>query len=388
MQRSIATTLPTVATSKPKQGEATALPVRRSAPRWLLVGGFWTLIVLAYSTRGEVRVGPYQWVSLSWFDAFKAAAAQWYVWGLLSVAIYWVNRKLPVASDALLKRLLLHVPLSIVFTVAYTYLNNAAMILTGAPEAPPWLGATLIDTVAKVTYRQGTFVYWAIAMICVALDYQSDLRDREVRTAGLERLLSEARLSMLRSQLDPHFLFNTLNSISAYVESAPGQARLMLEQLGDLLRLSLEHADQQEIPLERELTFVDRYIQLQLVRFADRLQVKRPHRPGGDDGGCPHLPAAAAPRERDPPRHVETQRRRASSSCRRGAAAIASISGYATTVPGCRAAGHSTGTSASVWAIRVLVSNSSTEKVNTPWKWPRTTRTCTWVDITFPFRVA
>jgi len=132
-----------------------ALPVRRSAPRWLLVGGFWTLIVLAYSTRGEVRVGPYQWVSLSWFDAFKAAAAQWYVWGLLSVAIYWVNRKLPVASDALLKRLLLHVPLSIVFTVAYTYLNNAAMILTGAPEAPPWLGATLIDTVAKVDLPAG-----------------------------------------------------------------------------------------------------------------------------------------------------------------------------------------------------------------------------------------
>jgi len=69
VQRSIATTLPTVAASRPKEGEAMALPVRRSAPRWLLVGGFWTLIVLAYSTRGEVRVGPYQWVSLSWFDA-------------------------------------------------------------------------------------------------------------------------------------------------------------------------------------------------------------------------------------------------------------------------------------------------------------------------------
>src|SRR4029077_18183781 len=93
------------------------------------------------------------------------------------------------------------------------------------------------------------------------------------RTSTLERLLSEARLATLGSQLDPHFLFNTLNSISAYVESAPRQARLMIEQLGDLLRLSLEHADQQEIPLEHELTFVDRYIQLQLVRFADRLDV-------------------------------------------------------------------------------------------------------------------
>ena len=111
-------------------------------------------------------------------------------------------------------------------------------------------------------------------MICVALDYQSHLKDREIRTAELERLLSEARLATLRSQLDPHFLFNTLNSISAYVQSEPGQARLMLEQLGDLLRLSLEHADEQEIPLERELTFVDRYIQLQLVRFDDRLRVR------------------------------------------------------------------------------------------------------------------
>ena len=273
MQRSIAGTLPTGATATLVRESATTLTASRPVPRWLFVIGFWTLIVLAYSTRGEARVGPYQWVTLSWLEAFKAAAAQWYPWGLLSVAIYWVNRKLPVASDALMQRILVHVPLSIGFAVAYTYLNSAAAHLMGAPEAPPWLGATLVDTVAKVTYRQGTFVYWAIAMICVALDYQSHLKDREIRTAGLERLLSEARLAMLRSQLDPHFLFNTLNSISAYVESAPGQARLMLEQLGDLLRLSLQHADQQEIALERELTFVDRYIQLQLVRFDDRLQV-------------------------------------------------------------------------------------------------------------------
>ena len=65
------------------------------------------MIVLAYSTRGEVRVGPYQWVTLSWLQAFKAAVAQWYPWGVLSVAIYWVNHKLPVASDALVKRLLI-----------------------------------------------------------------------------------------------------------------------------------------------------------------------------------------------------------------------------------------------------------------------------------------
>ena len=273
MQRSNVDALPTLVTPALEPGTVTTLSARRPLPGWLLVFGFWTLIVLAYSTRGEIRVGPYQWVTLAWIDALKAAAAQWYTWGVLSVAVYWVNRRLPVASDALLRRILIHVPLSLVFTVAYTYFNEIAALALGAPEVPPYLGTTVLDTISKAIYRQGTFVYWAIAMICVALDYRSSLTDREVRTAELERLLTEARLATLRSQLDPHFLFNALNSISAYVESAPGQARLMLEQLGDLLRLSLDHADQQEIPLEQELTFIDRYIQLQLVRFADRLQV-------------------------------------------------------------------------------------------------------------------
>ena len=83
----------------------------------------------------------------------------------------------------------------------------------------------------------------------------------------------------------------------------------MLEQLGDLLRLSLEHADEQEIPLERELTFVDRYIQLQLVRFADRLEVERATwTPEVTAARRADVPAAAARRERDPPRRVEADR--------------------------------------------------------------------------------
>jgi signal transduction histidine kinase len=274
MQRSIVDALPTLVKPVLERGEVTTFTARRPLPRWLVVCGFWTLIVLAYSTRGEVRLGPYEWVTISRFDAFKAAVTQWYTWGLMSLAIYWVNRKLPVAPDALLRRLLVHVPLSLVFTIAYAYLNRGATILLDAPNDPNWVGASLLETASRVTYRLGTFVYWAIAMICVALEYQGHLKDREIRNAALQRSLSEARLATLRSQLDPHFLFNTLNSISAYVESAPRHARLMIEQLGDLLRLSLDHADQQELPLERELTFVDRYIQLQLVRFADRLDVQ------------------------------------------------------------------------------------------------------------------
>ena len=274
MQRSTVDALPTVTAPEAPVGEVIAVAGAAPLPRWVLVFGFWTLIVLAYSTRGEMRFGPYEWVRISRLDSFKAAVAQWYTWGLISVAIYWVNRQLPVARDALLQRLLIHVPLSLLFTTVYTYASDGAASLLHAPSDPSWVGATIVGTVSHAMYRTGGFVYWAVATICMALDYQSDLKDREIRTAELERLLSEARLATLRSQLDPHFLFNTLNSISAYVESAPRQARLMIEQLGDLVRMSLEHSDQHEISLERELTFVDRYIQLQLVRFADRLDVR------------------------------------------------------------------------------------------------------------------
>jgi signal transduction histidine kinase len=242
-------------------------------PRWLVVVGFWTVIVLAYSTRTEVRTGSFTWVPITWVDALKAAAASWYAWGLLSVGIYWVNRALPVPRDALFKRLLFHVPLSLAFTVAYTYLNYGFTQALDAPIDANWVGETVLATLSRVTYRLGTFVYWAIVAMCVALEYQSDSKDRELRNVQLERLLSEARLATLRTQLDPHFLFNTLNAISAYVESRPREARSMLEQLGDMLRMSLESADDQEIPLERELAFSDRYVQLQLVRLGDRLDV-------------------------------------------------------------------------------------------------------------------
>lgn len=265
----VATNAPSIPIVDTDQAES-----RRRMPRWLMVVGFWTLIVLAYSTRAEMRSGSYVWIRIGWFDSLRIAAAQWYAWGLLSFAIYWVNRKLPFRPDALLRRLLCHVPFSVVFGVLFTYLNLAISDLLLAPLETMWVGSTVFETVSRVTYRQGTFVYWAIVAICVALDYQADLKDREIQGAELERLLTEARLATLRSQLDPHFLFNTLNSISAYVESAPREARLMLEQLGDLMRLSLEHANEQEIPLERELAFVSRYIQLQLVRFADRLDVR------------------------------------------------------------------------------------------------------------------
>lgn len=255
-----------------------ALPVQPAGSstwrhRWLGALGLWALLVLVFSTRTEVRGEPFVWVALTWRQSLSIAVSQWTTWALLSVFIIWIDRHLPVRRDVLLPRFLWHIPLSVVFTVAYQYLHYAGIWLLDAPGDPSLLSGGLLATSWRVMHRNTTFFYWVIIGVYIALDYQSHLKDRVIRTAELERLLANARLDNLRAQLHPHFLFNALNAISAYVEESPRQARQMIEQLGDLLRLSLAHSDAQEITLAQEMSFIDRYLKLQAVRFEERLRV-------------------------------------------------------------------------------------------------------------------
>lgn len=233
----------------------------------------WGLLVLFFSTRTEVRGEPFVWIPITWIQALKISLAQWSAWGVLALVIIWIDRRLPVEKDALVRRFLYHVPLSLIFTVAYTYLNYANLIVLDVPRDSSLLAGGILATSWRVIHRNGTFFYWVIVGTYIAVDYQNHLKNRVIRTAELERLLSDARLNVLRTQLQPHFLFNALNAVSAHVEDDPRTARLMLERLGDLLRLSLDHVDRQEIRLDQELAFVNKYLQLQAMRFEDRLTV-------------------------------------------------------------------------------------------------------------------
>ena len=231
---------------------------------WLAAFAFWTLVILLYSTGTEMR-GQ----ALDWSQSIRTALAAWVGWALLVPLIVRIDRLMPVARDALIPRLLLHIPLSLVFTLAFTLLFYAASQLLRAP-----VDADLFArNPASLFSRFNWLVYWVIVGGYVASEYQDQIRDRKVQTLELERLLAQSRLEMLRTQLHPHFLFNALNAISAHVEGAPRTARWMLEQLGDLLRLSLDHGEEQEIALQQELAFVDRYLKLQKIRYEERLDV-------------------------------------------------------------------------------------------------------------------
>lgn len=243
------------------------MPLNRPA-RWLVGFLFWTLIGLFYATKMGMTGGP-----APYGDSLKYSLTYWYTWGALTPVIIAVDRRLPATRDAILRRGLMHVPLSFLFTSLYVYGLEAARGLSG-PSAFALSPQPLLTAWLDGSFHWYYLIYWLIVGVYAAYDYSKILGDQQLHTVELERLLAESRLNTLRSQLHPHFLFNTLNAVSAHLEHNPRIARRMLEQLGELLRLSLKHAEQQEIPLEQELAFLDRYLALQKVRFEDRLDVE------------------------------------------------------------------------------------------------------------------
>ncbi len=230
-----------------------------------MVFAFWTLVVLVYSTRTDLAGA-----AATWGDALRASMAQWYVWALLTPLIVFVDGRLPVRRDSLVRRLLLHAPLFLVFAVAHEYLSAAAGSLLAVPVGPRPDG--LLATLQLATRPNG-LVYWAIVGVHVAFEYQTHLQDRQLRTAELEKHLAESRFQALRTQFQPYLLSKALNAIASHVEGDPRTARLMLEQIGSLIRLAQEHAQDPEVPLERELAFVDAYLAVQQARLVNQLEV-------------------------------------------------------------------------------------------------------------------
>lgn len=132
-------------------------------------------------------------------------------------------------------------------------------------------------------------VYCLIVGIWEAYLYHQRYVLAQVQMERMQRNSSEARLNALRMQLDPHFLFNALNTVSSQVEREPRLARKMIEHLGDLLRLSLNSQGLNEITLAEELSFLDHYLAIQKIRFGDALRIEMRIDPDLQDALVPSL---------------------------------------------------------------------------------------------------
>jgi signal transduction histidine kinase len=232
------------------------------------------LAILGWSVLGCLFSLPSLSARGNWRMYLMMSLAQWWSWGLVTPVILATDRRLPFTDKQLVRRFLTQLILSVLFTAAYVYVFA---LLRAVLNLGPW--NALLNTRVLAGALQGMFlwswlVYWLILGSAQAYGYYERYLSSELRAERLERSFSEARLNALRMQLDPHFLFNALNTISSQVERDPKLARGMIEHLGDLLRLSLDSKDRQEIPLAEEIAFLDHYLAIQKIRFGDNLKIE------------------------------------------------------------------------------------------------------------------
>jgi hypothetical protein len=199
----------------------------------------------------------------------------WYGWALATPVVAWLGRRLPLVPFSW-GAAVGHVALSIGFGLAH-HVWWTVLLVTMRPYDVMQKGGfadVIGNDVSNRLFFEST-IYFAVLGVAYAVDYQRRLRERELRAAQLEASLAQAKLTALELQLQPHFLFNTLHAIGGLVRQSRGpEAVEMIAGLSDLLRYSLDHAGKHVVPLEKEVAIAGRYLEIQRLRFSDRLAVK------------------------------------------------------------------------------------------------------------------
>ena len=218
------------------------------------------------------------------------AVFNWYVFALVSPLIYQLGLRYPLTGPNWVRHVLYPHAIACfgcMLTQA-VFRGIAGSIYTLSHELPASsaaLAAEWFDRRGLV----GLISYSIIAIIAAFANLREQVRQRELRQAQLETRLASAELEKLRMQIHPHFLFNTLQAAITLVQEDPRAAEDVLLRLSELLRISLDQIESNEIPLSRELEFLDLYTGIQRRRFGDRLSVEIHADPGTLDLLVPPL---------------------------------------------------------------------------------------------------
>ena len=255
-----------------------------------LVFLFWTLMGILHA--GQLYLGEgHEENTFGWWRLVVWHLSTGYVWVVMTPLILWLGNRFPIERSSWIKGLLVHLPASAiasaVYIAAYTTITRLADLY------PNWkiIGFTnqYIHFVGMY-FNLNVFTYFAILGAGLAFDYYHKYRERERQAAELRTQLAHAQLQVLRAQLHPHFLFNTLNTIAGLVRNNENKAAVsMLAGLSDLLRHALETSGHQEVALRDELEFIERYLAIQQMRFSDRLSVMTEVAPDTLEAGVPNL---------------------------------------------------------------------------------------------------
>lgn len=219
----------------------------------------------------------------------------WYLWALFTPPVVWLAKHSPIGRGALVSRSALHLCFATVLSFSNTALRvgSEALLMGGVESYAGQEGmSSLTFWIALGTLELPIhlFIYSAILGVTYLVGYQRRLRERELATTQLSAQLAHAQVQALRMQINPHFLFNAMNSISMLVrDKRPEEAVKTIAGLSDLLRYVLDDASGQEVTLRRELDFIQRYLAIERVRFQDRLEVSIEASPDTLDSLVPNL---------------------------------------------------------------------------------------------------
>lgn len=227
----------------------------------------WTIVGLLFTGYRTTYTWSLQ-QAFPWLELLSGVL-DWYLWGLLFPLIWEVCRRFPFEPGKLLLRLPINLASGLVITLVYLVLRFAKQRSLGVEGGGP--DALLTDLFSGIEYY--LLVYFSLVAVIHALASYKKLRDREVESSRLEAQLALAHLEVLKTQLHPHFLFNTLNAISSLMHRDVDAADRMISMLSDLLRLSLDNDNRHQVSLREELEFLDRYLAIEKIRFRDRLDV-------------------------------------------------------------------------------------------------------------------
>jgi two-component system LytT family sensor kinase len=211
----------------------------------------------------------------------------WTTWLLLCPLIFAAARRWRSQGRITAGNLVSQLMIAFAVAVLHSIIASAARWVLGWPVSDD-LAVVILNTIAT-NLASNLLRYSLISSAYHAVAYHQEVRDRDVRAARLEGSLVQAKLDSLQGRLHPHFLFNTLNSISALIREQPAAAEQMLGSLSELLRASLDAEPSREVTLERELDLARQYTSIQQTRFADRLSVSFEAGPDVQDALVPHL---------------------------------------------------------------------------------------------------
>ena len=244
--------------------------------RWILILCAWTIVGLLFAVR-RIMVVKVQGTHVSWMIVGAPEFVYWYVWAAYTPLVIGLAKRFPLTGPRFVPHIAIHTITSFLMaplgSVTEYFLSRGLLRSVFRITDPGVLRLlpTFTVSVLSMTFT-GVLTYWLVVGLYQSIHFYQAAMERQTRAAQLETQLSHAELENLKSQLHPHFLFNSLHSIGVLMQEDVDAASHLLVCLGDLLRMALERREN-EITLQSELEFVGKYLEIEQTRFHDRLKV-------------------------------------------------------------------------------------------------------------------